>query len=227
MGWLTSSTQMLSKNTYAPLFLQADIPEGAYLNWTLLDASGQVIPGMMGTNSQVIPLGALDHLTYSQFRIFLEFSGSTNGMPTLYSISGDGSIEEDLYTHPEQRGWTLNGSQYSSVSQKITGNATAELISPWYLSHMPLYGGQVSGISSNALIQVRTDPSTPWHNISFPHSHNVSGQVSGVQYRISALPPTDGNMSNFTQWEFDELRHTFYGGVQPSLRAHDLGEDGR
>ena len=222
LGWLSGSTQMLSRNTYAPLYLEANVPQGAYLNWTVIDASGSPIPGLRGTNTFVIPMSGINHETYSQFRLHLELTGSSSGMPTLYSISGDGTIEENFYTNPELRGWELNGSVYSSSTNVVSGGMSDELISPWYLSHTPLYGGQVSGISSNALIQYRTQPSDAWNNITLPHSFNVSDQMSGVQFRFSSSPgdPT-GN------WQINELHHSFYGGVQPTLPGLDLALDGR
>ena len=221
LGWQSGSTQMLSRNSYAPIFIEAEIPQDAYLNWTVLDASGLPIPGLRGSNTLVIPMEGIDHDVYPTFRIHLELTGSSNGMPTLYTITGDGSLEEHFYTDPVLRQWELNGSLYNAVTNVVTGGASDELISPWYLSHMPLYGAQVSGISSNALIQYRTGPNDVWNNITLPHSFNISGQMSGVQYRISSLVPANGN------WQLNELSHTFYGGLQPTLPALDLALDGR
>ena len=44
------STQPLAEDTYAPLHLQADIPAGSFLNWSVLNTAGEVVPGMHGSN---------------------------------------------------------------------------------------------------------------------------------------------------------------------------------
>ena len=51
---------------WAPLYINAEVPAGAHLNWTVLDAStGEPIDGMSGSNDRVIPVNALDWQTYT------------------------------------------------------------------------------------------------------------------------------------------------------------------
>ena len=40
IGWGNGATQPVSRSTYAPLHLDLDIPSGAFLNWTILDDTG-------------------------------------------------------------------------------------------------------------------------------------------------------------------------------------------
>ena len=44
MGHKVGSTQTLAADTYAPLSIEADIPNGAFLNWSVLNTAGEVIP---------------------------------------------------------------------------------------------------------------------------------------------------------------------------------------
>ena len=46
LGYKSGSTQLLAADTYAPMTIQADVPDGAYLNWSILNSAGEVIPGM-------------------------------------------------------------------------------------------------------------------------------------------------------------------------------------
>ena len=137
MGSKAGMTQPLAADTYAPLFIEATIPPGAFLNWSVLNAAGEVIPGMLGTNELLVPLNLLDYDTVDEFRVHLEFAASVNGMPAVHSMAGDGSARESFHTQPDQRGWVLNGSTYSPLNG-ITGVANASLTSPWFLANAPV-----------------------------------------------------------------------------------------
>ena len=103
MGHKAGTTQLLAADTYAPLYIEAQIPAGAFLNWSVLNTAGEVIPGMLGSNQQVVPLNLLDHTTVDQFRLHFEFKGSGNGMPEVHSIAGDGAMRESFWTNPIDR----------------------------------------------------------------------------------------------------------------------------
>ena len=74
LGHKAGSTQPLAEDTYAPIHLQADIPAGSFLNWSVLNTAGEVVPGMHGSNELHIPLNLLDHTLVDQFRVHLELS---------------------------------------------------------------------------------------------------------------------------------------------------------
>ena len=77
LGHKSGSTQLLAADTYAPLYIEADIPDGSYLNWSVLNTAGEVIPGMQGSNEHLVPLDLLDHTLVDQFRLHLEFKGGS------------------------------------------------------------------------------------------------------------------------------------------------------
>ena len=226
LGHDPTSTQLLPDDTYAPLYIEADIPNGSFLNWSVLNTAGEVIPGMQGSNDVVVPLNLLDHATVDQFRLHLEFSGSENGMPKVYSISGDGSVRESFQTDPEERGWTLSGTAYSPTTG-VSGGANDSLTSPWVLANSPVYDASLTGTVSNAQVQVRFHTDHAWTNVSLPYTPIVSQDVVGMQVRLVALPPTDGNMSNFTTWSAASLAVDLFGGQHPAQPALDFGLDER
>jgi hypothetical protein len=226
MGHDATSTQRLPDDTYAPLYLEATIPNGSFLNWSILNAAGEVIPGMQGSNDLVIPLNLLDHTTVDQFRLHLEMSGSENGMPKVHSIAGDGSVRESFSTDPIERGWDLNGATYASTTG-VTGGANDSITSPWVLAHAPVYDAALTGTLTNAQAQVRFHPGHAWTNVSLPYTPIVSQDVVGMQVQVVALPPADGNMSNFTTWSATEVGVDLFGGQHPARPGLDFGLDER
>ena len=226
LGHKSGSSQLLADDTYAPLYVEAKIPAGAHLNWSILNTAGEVIPGMQGSNDVVIPLNLLDHDTVDQFRLHLELSGSSNGMPMVYSIAGDGSVRESFKTDPAERGWDLNGSTYA-LATGVSGNATAILTSPWMLANAPVYDAKLSGSVSNAQVQIRYHPNHAWTNVTLPFTPVVSQDVVGLQARVVALPPADGNMTNFTTWSASTFALDLFGGQHPARPALDFGLDER
>ncbi len=227
LGHKSGSTQLLADDTYAPVYLEAEIPEGAYLNWSVLNSAGEPIPGMRGTNDLIIPLDLLDHDTVDQFRIHLEFKGGEAGMPMVYAVTGDGSVTESFVTDPVGRGWVLNGSLYQPSSTGLTGDANATATSPWLLASSPVYDARLGGSVTNALVQVRFNPGEDWTNVSLPYTPIVTQEVVGMQVRLAALPPSDGNMSNFTSWTASEFSLDLYGGQHPARPGLDFNLDER
>ena len=51
-------------------------PPGSYLNWSILNPAGEVIPGMTGSNQNTVPLVRFDPELIDEFRLHLEFLGS-------------------------------------------------------------------------------------------------------------------------------------------------------
>ena len=73
IGWGQGATQPVSRSSYAPVFLDANIPSGAFLNWSILDENGVAISGASGSNDAMVPLNMIDHEEYPLIRLKLEF----------------------------------------------------------------------------------------------------------------------------------------------------------
>ena len=93
LGWSSSSSFQVGQTTYAPLNIDAYVPVGASLNWSVLDANGVEIPGFTDSNNFEVPLHLLDESVHDSIRLRLSLSAGSNGMlPLVYSITGDGSM---------------------------------------------------------------------------------------------------------------------------------------
>ena len=138
LGHKAGSTQLLPDDTYAPLTIQADVPDGAYLNWSILNTAGEVVPGMQGSNEFVVPINLLDHSLVDQFRLHLEFKGSAAGMPEVHSITGDGAYREAFITDPLTRGWTMTNASYIPGIGVLGVDVNSTLTSPWVLANAPV-----------------------------------------------------------------------------------------
>lgn len=227
LGHANSVTQPLAEDTYAPLYIEAQIPTGAYLNWSILDGSGEVVPGMKGVNQAMIPIDLLDYAEIDEFRLHLEFKGSAAGIPVVYSITGDGARTESFQEPPTERGWELNGSSFIEEVNTVHGGAFDSVTSPWFLGSSTLYDLEVNAIATNAQFEVRHHPLQPWTVVTLPHNPTVDAESVGLQIRVSALPPTDGNMSNFSYWYLESTEVGLYGGQVPSQAGLDINLDGR
>ena len=227
LGHKAGSTQLLADDTYAPVFIEADIPQGSYLNWSILNTAGEVIPGMQGSNELIVPLNLLDHSLVDQFRLHLEFKGGSGGIPEVYSIVGDGAHRESFVTEPTARGWTMSDAAYVPGIGVMGMEVNSTLTSPWMLANAPLYDVMLSGTVSNGQVQVRFHPEEAWTNVSLPYAPVPDQETVGMQARVVSLVPADGNMNNFTGWNVEDMTMDMFGGQHPARPTLDFNLDER
>ena len=227
LGHKTGSTQLLADDTYAPLYIQANVPTDAYLNWSVLNTAGEVIPGMEGSNDFIVPINLLDHDLVDQFRLHLEFKGSAAGMPEVHSIAGDGAARESFITDPAERGWTMTNATYTPGIGVVGLDGNSTLTSPWVLASGPLYDAGLSGTVTNGQVQARFHPDEPWMNVSLPFVPTLDQYSVGMQARVVSILPADGNMSNFTVWNVEDLALDMFGGQHPARPTLDFNLDER
>ena len=87
IGWDQSSTETTARNTYAPIYLNAKIPDGAYLNWSILDQFDNEIEGVSGSNDWMIPLNMIDFQEHPLVRLKLAFKKSETGSDTSIIVN--------------------------------------------------------------------------------------------------------------------------------------------
>ena len=93
IGWSSSSSFQVPQSTYVPMMIDAFVPSGAMLTWSVQQSNGTPIPGFTGTNSYRIPLNLLDETIYDSVRIHLSLETGINGnSPLVYSLTGDGAV---------------------------------------------------------------------------------------------------------------------------------------
>ena len=227
MGHKSGSTQTLADDTYAPLYIEADIPDGSYLNWSVLNTAGEVIPGMIGSNALIVPLNLLDHELVDQFRLHLEFKGGAGGIPEVHSIAGDGAHRETFVTDPSARGWTMDEAAHASGIGVMGMSANSTLTSPWMLANAPLYDAMLTGTVYNGQVQIRHHPNEAWTNVSLPYIPVPDQNTVGMQSRVVSILPADGNMSNFSAWNVESLSMDMFGGQHPARPMLDFNLDQR
>ena len=225
IGWASNASFPVSKSVMAPMYIDADVPTGARLNWTVLDDNGLAIAGMNGSGT-VIPLQLIDFENINEIRIKFDFEESNAGIPRIFALSFDGAYKDTL--QPLQTGivWTNNGALYTSNATQFSGNASANITSPWYSADFASESVLVEGLTTNAQAQIRFDRDDNWTNISLPYTYNLDETLYGFQLQFAALVPADGNMSNFTSWQVDEIEIRFSGGSYPAQPAIDFSDDG-
>ena len=225
IGWASNASFPVSKSVMAPMYIDADVPTGARLNWTVLDDNGLAIAGMNGSGT-VIPLQLIDFENINEIRIKFDFEESNAGIPRIFALSFDGAYKDTL--QPLQTGivWTNNGALYTSNATQFSGNASANITSPWYSADFASESVLVEGLTTNAQAQIRFDRDDNWTNISLPYTYNLDETLYGFQLQFAALAPADGNMSNFTSWQVDEIEIRFSGGSYPAQPAIDFSDDG-
>ena len=227
LGHKAGSTQLLPDDTYAPMTIQADVPDGAYLNWSILNTAGEVVPGMQGSNEFVVPINLLDHSLVDQFRLHLEFKGSALGMPEVHSITGDGAYREAFITDPLTRGWTMTNASYIPGIGVLGVDANSTLTSPWVLANAPLYDARLDGDVMSGQVQARFHPDAAWTNITLPFAPTANQSTVGMQVRVVSVLPSDGNMSNFTAWNAEAFSMDLFGGQHPARPTLDFNLDER
>ena len=227
LGHKAGSTQLLPEDTYAPMTIQADVPDGAYLNWSILNSAGEVVPGMQGSNEFVVPINLLDHSLVDQFRLHLEFKGSASGMPEVHSITGDGAYREAFITDPLTRGWTMTNATYIPGIGVLGVDVNSTLTSPWVLANAPLYDARLDGDVMSGQVQARFHPDAAWTNVTLPFAPTANQSTVGMQVRVVSVLPSDGNMSNFTAWNAEAFSMDLFGGQHPARPTLDFNLDER
>nr|MCS5533583.1 hypothetical protein [Candidatus Poseidoniaceae archaeon] len=225
IGWASNATFPVSKSVMAPMYIDSFVPTGARLDWTVLDDNGLEIDGMSGS-SNVIPLQFIDVENVDEIRIKFDFNESSAGLiPRIFALSFDGAYKDTLQPMSIENRWTSKGATYSSGATQFSGFATDSVMSSWYSPDFASDGMVIDGQSTNSQAQIRFDPNDNWTNISLPYTYNLDETLFGFQLQFAALAPADGNMSNFTTWQFDEFEIRMSGGYYPAQPAIDFAED--
>jgi len=229
IGWASNASFPVSKSLMAPMYIDADIPTGSRLDWTVLDDNGLEIDGMSGS-SKVIPLQFVDIQNIDEIRIKFEFNESNTGLiPRIFSLSFDGAYKDTLQENPLDRGWTMKGASYSSAQNQFSGTANDSVMSPWYSADLAVEYLTFGAQSTNSQLQIRFARDDNWSNVYLLTPNNsdyrMLDAMHGFQLQFVALAPADGNMSNFTTWQVDEIEFEFSGGFYPAQPAIDFAQD--
>ena len=226
IGWGQGAAQTVARSTYAPLYLDAEIPEGAFLNWSILDDNGAEIMGASGSNDVMIPLNMIDYEAYPLIRVKLEFRGSPigTGIPVLYSIGGDGKIFTDFNARSILlEDWDSACSQGGAVTVTfgVTATADCQYTSPWYtpLSPAKVMTGEFE--TKGGVLQVRYSEMANWTNLTSPSFTEINDDTI-YRYQLRIIH----NGSATATWDAKLLEWTLLGGKHPAQPAIDFNQDG-
>ncbi|MEC8589787.1 MAG: hypothetical protein VXY35_06510, partial [Candidatus Thermoplasmatota archaeon] len=208
----------MAEGPYAPMHINADLPTGSSLTWTLIDATtGDNLSGFENIEGTLVHLDAVDWETYGSLRLSMNFEGlDASSMPSVESITAGGLLKDTFSTDPVERGWTMNNSTYLAGSITSIGNGTVH--SPWFTSNSPLAGYQIAATMQEYDAYVRHDEADAWVAITLPYS----GQLDANEHAFQIM-----FMHNSTQPALlDEIQVTMSTGGRVHSPSLDLNGDG-
>ncbi len=217
-GYNTSNSFSLAEGPYAPMHINADLPLGSTLHWTLIDAqTGDNISGFESIEGTRVHLDAVDWERYGSLRVRLMFEGlDSSSMPSVESISAGGLVKDTFSLDPTERGWVLNNSTYLAGSISSITNGTVH--SPWFTSNSPLASYQIAAVMQEFDAFVRHAESDPWTSITLPYSGLLSPNEHAFQIMF---------MHNSSQPALlDQIQVTMSSGQRVHAPTLDMDGDG-
>jgi len=218
-GWDVGSDELIDKGVYSPVFIDAEIPDDAYLNWSVIDVSTNLpIPGFENRSGTEIGLSSIDYETYKSLKIKLQFISNSNGdSPRLHRISGGGEIFDSFLENGS--GWQLNDVIYNDLLNSYEGNSTSELISPAYDIDTPFTAIKIqTQTSGSPLIQMSINDGG-WQTIS-DLNQIIEFDEWASSIRIKYL-------GNGSQWSANNLNLRLYPAEIIKSPYLDVDDDGR
>ena len=228
IGFGSNDFQTINEGPWAPLYLDAELPSGSTLNWTILDGStSEPIEGLYGEGIGWIPTNGLDWNQHSSIKIRLAFGPAIDGsMPTVHSISGDGQYALSASHDFAFESWSTNGGGafYAIETSSYDGMIYDSITSPWFSTSAALSEVYVDASTSLAQAQIRTSASQNWSNITLPYTLNLLGQSGAFGgYQVQFIAASNNTTD---VWQLFDFKTGAYGGIQPANPSIDFGADG-
>ena len=241
IGFGVNEFQKVNTGPWAPMYLDATIPDGGSLNWSVLNgATGEPIEGLHGTGAGWIPTNGLDWTVHDSIKINLKLEPAPDGrMASIYSLSGDGSYSVQFQQEVNALDWTLGGNayhapfapEYPSTPPSINGSVNDTATSPWISTSGAVTGAMIEAEMENATLSIRYAEDEPWTAISEPYTVDLIGAESATG-RIQVRASTDGttttvnNTSMAVEWSLTSLHVGLMAGLQPTAPSIDFDGNG-
>ena len=233
-GYNSSNSFSLAMGPYAPMHINADLPIGSSLTWTLIDATtGDNLSGFENIEGTLVHLDAVDWETYGSLRLRMIFEGlDASSMPSVESITAGGLLKDTFSTDPLERGWAMNNSTYLAGS--ITSIVNGTVHSPWFTSNSPLAGYQIAATMQEYDAYVRHDEADAWVAITLPYSGQLDANEHAFQLMFmhnstqpALLDEVQVTMSTGQRVHAPELNLNAFDGVlewgDPDVRIGSWG----
>ena len=219
-GWSSNVDERIDEGRYSPVYLDAIIPDGAHLNWTVIDAdTDSEIEGLINRSGKWIDLSVVDWNKHKSLRLKILFSANDFGeSPRLYGISGGGKYHNEFNSNPSLEDWVLDNASWNSESSLLFGQANSTIISPEYDINMPfasykfeslILGNSTSYISIDRGNWTEVEPSM--------QKHDLPSSASVIQVKYEGY---DGN------WSLDNINLQLYASELISSPRMDVDNDG-
>ena len=201
--------------TYGPMYLDAFIPQGSLLEWSIFDsATDSVIPGFDRLSHMYFDLGIIDYLEYPNIYAEIYLEESPDGLsPVVYGIHFEGKLEDSL-NNAQLDGWNLQACTLNAG--QISGSGTAE--SPEYFLRSGFVGlYSESLISGSGKLEYSLDSGASWNILQSNSMQTLDKPHFSVMLRVS---------STGSNWVLDTLSvELIRTSVAEGLEI-DIGLDG-
>ena len=218
-GWASSSDELLDKGSYPPVYLNAEIPNNSYLNWSVIDAnSGNVIPGYENRSGTEIGLSGIDYEVYRSLRLKIHFASNEEGeSPRLYNIHGGGKIGQSFSSHNDD--WVMQNVTSDSENGTYVGENQSELVSPIFDIDMPFSAVKIQTITNGSPEIFMSLDYSPWHQV------NNLGEIIQLERQTSNIRLK--YVSSGIAWTVDDLQLQLYPAETIKSPYLDVDNDGR
>ncbi len=220
-GWSSSADELIEEGRYSPVFIDASIPQGAHLNWTVIDAdTNNQIPGLVNRSGKWIDLSVVDWKIHKSLRLNLEFASNQSGSsPRLYGISGEGRIYDEFNSNPEENGWTLDNSSWDSSLSEVIGDANSVLSSPEFDINMPLSSYRFESELQGSVSTFVSIDRGNWTQInSSLQRTDMDNSAATIQFQYRGLA---------NSWSAENMKVQLYPTVSVESPRMDIDNDGR
>jgi len=204
---------------YGIFSVDAIVPSGASLKWTILDASTlSPIPGFLGRSEHVADLGIIDWETHPSLRLKLEFIAGSGGAPYVYSINLQGRVVDDFFANPSDDGWSMGGASWSSTDNRIYGTGSEVVFTPTFEVARPISRIRTDMVmSGSAQIEVSVNGGN-WSGIEQTVTQPLNSSASSVRFKI---------FGGGSYWQLDRFEVDLQGAGMPMHPRIDIALDNR
>ena len=220
-GWSANADELIEEGRYSPVYIDAVIPEGSGLNWTVIDGDTNTeISGLVNRSGKWIDLSVVDWKLHKSLRLKLEFSSNEYGdSPRLYGISGGGIYHEGFNSNPEKLDWTLGNASWNEEESKISGQANTTLISPVLDLNMPYSAFKFDSVLSGNVTSFVSIDREAWTEINSSNQRiDLESPASTIQIKHQGV---DEN------WSLSKTKLQLYPAEAVNSPRLDVDNDGR
>ena len=218
-GWGTGVDDLIDQGRYPPIFVDAHIPDGASLNWNVIDDhTGNVVAGLSNQSGKWIDLSVVDWFAHDSLHLRFEFIANGAGeSPKLYSISGGGVIDDSFHGYPVDSGWEIFDASWNSGSSQISGSINGTLTSPVWSIGMPIAAYTYDAETTGVLGEISIDGG-PWQNLSTQSQRfDLEQPAHSMQLRYTGQS---------TGWTISDLEFEIHPSMAPFKPYLDVDNDG-